>query len=123
MYLFYSLSKAIIGFLVLKRTTIKCKEPLDAWMSLVIINELSFAVYIILSLTANYSVMKERRLQSNVGRNPTHELYDSYFQRYNTNTLISELNNLDNYNHFAHINEEGENKYKFLTLMRHSNQL
>ena len=92
-------------------------------MTLVIVNEMSFVVYILLSIAANYSVMKERRVQPSSGRNPANELYESYFQRYNTNTLISELNNLDNYNHFAHLNEDGENKYKLLTLIRHSNQL
>ena len=111
-YLIYSIIKIVFSIIVIKITTNYCKEPLDTWLKLVIFNEVFHLVYFIGCLIFLY-LMKKNPNYYNHLNNP-----DS-----NSDSLIADLNTMDNYNHCAFINEDPEKSFKLLSLIRHSNQL
>lgn len=125
-YFLLSLTKVCLGIYFVNCDQEVCNEPFQLWLTFVVGNEIILVIYLLLAIQLYFRNRKFSEIEASFTvstEEGAHHRRTINFMRNRNNFTMANLNGLDHYNHLNMINEDTEDNFKFLVLLRQIHQL
>ena len=127
-YFFIAVAKVGFSVFFLMCDHEVCNEPFELWLTFVVANEALLMIYLLLAIQLYFRGMKNLDIDRSISvghflEEGTHIRPTLRFIRNRENYTMAGLNGLDHYNHLNILNEDTEENFKFLVLLRQTHQL